>query len=958
MGAAGFLGSHITDKLLAKDIQVIGVDDLKKGLRENLSKASENSDFHLVIEDISGFNPDLERLDYIFITDGFENGLERIVDLFKKHKARCLMLSSIELYETDTEENSLKELRKAENILAKVASEAKLNARILRLGPVFGPRMSFKKQNDPVIKLIRQTLTSNLQKDSTLEFSSRVLFIDDAADLILRTIFAGSTAQKIFDGVNPEPVKVAEVKQVLLDPVWYEQRDFVFSELPPWPTPNLEKTVKFLNWKPKAKLLSSLKETLIFFKDNEIAPAEAEEDKQSLRSDDLKDQELAEPKEEHRLAIEESKREELNAFKGGGETERKKPEKRKISPKNFSFAFKHLYLTLLIAFVGYALILPLLTLGWGVFNFWTYLNEGYKDLHKGDFERSLTSFKKAGEGANTLQAFFETLEPVKKGGLDFPQIEAGRQIAYAADFLVSSSQSSAKGIQKLLLGLKASTGEKPESPESFFRDAQIELTSASNAMSEAEAILKKPALQLNLPRFIFEKIDRLNSKLVDYRLLLNKAQAISMLLPDLTGQGLSKKYLILLQNNMELRPAGGFIGSFAKVSFEGGKLKKIDVNDVYAIDGALALEVEPPAELKSDLGQKRWFLRDSNWEPDFPTAARQAQWFYTKETGETVDGVIAMDVSAMEKLLAVIGPLELADYNEKITDQNLFEKAVSHAEMSFFPGSQAKKSFLTALASETFNKLFFLPQNNWPAIIAALSGALDEKHISIYLNDPKLFSYADSQGWTQSMPRASKETDKQSLRSEDDLKEDFLALVEANLGANKANYYLDRNLNMETVIGKDGEIKHRLRVSYTNRSPSDTFPAGKYKNRLRLYLPFGSRLTRVLWGERDKTADASAFIDYGKTGYSILLELAPKEQKTLIIDYTVPLKIEFKDEKAKYKLNVIKQAGTLNDPFEWSVTYPISYRLVSDGGQRLGPQEQRITTDLSVDRSFEIEFKK
>src|SRR3990172_13095822 len=110
----------------------------------------------------------------------------------------------------------------------------------------------------------------------------------------------------------------------------------------------------------------------------------------------------------------------------------------------------------------------------------------------------------------------------------------------------------------------------------------------------------------------------------------------------------------------------------------------------------------------------------------------------------------------MEELLVNIGPLDLPDYNEKITPENLFEKAISHAELSFFPGSQAKKSFLTALTNQLFNKIFFLPPQNWPGIISALGRSLDERHISVYLNDPKLFSYLDSEGWTHVLPRASK----------------------------------------------------------------------------------------------------------------------------------------------------------------------------------------------------------
>lgn len=933
VGAAGFLGSHLVDRLLDKDIQVVGVDNLNTGKKENLRKAAENRNFHLILESVEKLDLDLERLDYLFITSVRVENLEKILQLFKQNKCRCLLVSSIDLYVRDNENDVLKQYKKTEERIAKFASDFNLNARILRLGPVFGPRMNFETE-DPIIRLLQQALTNNLQAEVSLEFSSRALYISDAVELTVRTIFAGSTAQKIFDGVNPEPVKIAEIKQVLLDPVWYESRDFEFCELPPWPTPNLEKTIKFLNWRPRAKLLSALKHTLAYFRDNEIKIPERETGKS------------------HEL--DEKKKGELEAFRKDTETVKSKAKNMKIFPK-FSIPSHKIFTLFLVALLTYAIIWPALILGWGVFTLRSELNEGFVNLQKGDFEKSLENIEQAQAGASAIRSILDSLEPVSKSGFLKGQLETAQQLVTLSDLLVSSAESTAGGIHGLLQGLRAVTGEKSESPQSYFTSAQVELDWAGQSLSQAETIVKSGQFQQKMPAIFANQIALLYSKSAIYRNLIDKAQAVASLLPNLVALSGSKNYLILLQNNMELRPGGGFIGSFAKVNFEGGKLKKLEVNDIYAIDGQLAIHVEPPKELKDDLGQQNWYLRDSNWESDFPTSARQAEWFYSKETGEKVEGVIAFDVSAMEKLLEVIGPLDLLDYNEKISSANLFEKAVSHAETGFFPGSQAKKSFLTALANEVFNKMFFLPQNNWPQILAALGSSLDEKHISIYLNDPKLFSYTDSLNWTHALPRASKETQN----------EDFLSLVEANLGANKANYYLDRSYNLETVIGKDGEIKHRMRVNFTNRSPSDTFPAGKYKNRLKIYLPFGSRLNRALWGESDVTKETSAFVDWGRSGYSMLLELAPKEKKVLVLDWSVPIKLEFKDGKAAYRLNIIKQAGTLKDPLEWSITYPISYQLISDQTQKIGPlrseaspQEQIISTDLSVDRSFEVEFKK
>ncbi|OGE27963.1 hypothetical protein A2867_02720 [Candidatus Daviesbacteria bacterium RIFCSPHIGHO2_01_FULL_40_11] len=937
VGAAGFLGSHLVDRLLVKGIQVVGVDDLENGKKQNLHEAVGNKNFHLLIKSPDELDLSLPRLDYLFIVSPGKWSLERVLELFKKNKCRCLLVSSINLYERGSDGGSISWFKEAEKKIAKFAGENNLNARVLRLGPVYGPRMDFETK-DPLIRLIQQALTDDLQKDVTLEFSSRALYVSDVVDLVVRTIFAGSTAQKIFDGVLPTPVKVAEAKQVLLDPVWYESRNFVPSELPPWSTPNLDKTIKTLNWYPKTDLVVGFRKTLQYFKDNEIHVPKLEEESSRVET---------KQKEE---SWDEEKKKALKVLKqdiGDGSREGTETKKRGGLPK-FPVHLSKIYLILIVALITYSLIWPGLVLGWGILSFRYQLGEGLKNLEKGEFGKSLRNINGAKAAVSEAKSIFDSLEPIRKTNLFKQQFELGDNLLNLSILSVTSARSSVSGMQALLRSISAVTGELTESPSSYFDYAKLELTSASEDLDKAHALIKSGYFNKELPPILARSVTSLSGKLALYSNLVDKAEAMSVLLPKLVALDGTKNYLILLQNNMELRPAGGFIGSFAKVAFENGKLKKLEVNDIYAIDGQLGFHVEPPKEIKEDLGQKDWFLRDSNWESDFPTSARQAQWFYTKETGERVEGVVAIDISAMEGLLSSIGGVELADYKEKITSENLFEKAVTHAELSFFPGTQAKKSFLTALTNAVFEKIFFLPQNNWPGIISSLGKSLDEKHISIYLNDPKLFSFIVSQNWAHVLPR----------QTDQNTNQDFLSSVEANLGANKVNYYLDRSYNLETVVGKFGEIQHRLRINYTNRSPSDTFPGGKYKNRMRIYLPFSSQLTRVLWGETDITKSVSSFVDFGRSGYSMLLELAPKEQKTLVLDYSVPVKLEFQRDSATYRLDVVKQAGTGRDPFQWTISYPLSFKIASSQTQNIGPQEQTISTDLSVDRSFEVEFRK
>lgn len=950
VGAAGFLGSHIVDHLLKKGIQVIGVDNLETGKPKNLEKAVKDKHFHFIQTAAAALDIELARLDYVFLATGTGWKLLSFLKWVQSFHPRIAFVSTINLYDKEAD-NELLWLKNAESEFAKFAHDNQLNARVIRLAALYGPRMHFRV-NDPIVRLIKSAIRGDLQKESTvLEFSTRALFIDDAVGLIIKSILAGATALKIFDGVLSPPTKVEDIKQVLLDPLWYENRGFTPTELPPWPTPNLEKTQKQLSWHPKAQLVSSLKETISYFKENEIEITEDDKTQQIALPEEPEIKQGKSVDNDERAALLSAFREQTPPVikKAANIEEREVQKVEKEASSHTNHLYKGLSVVVLIL-IMYALILPIITAGYGIYLFRTGLLSAADQLGKGEIEQSIRSVESAEQGIAYITELLAPLDFLRDQQMVGEYIYPLYDLRDLATYINQSVKHSILGTQAIYASLKSITGETNDDTAANLQKAQSELAEADKMLSKASAKLKDDQFRKRTPGMVRSRLAPLENKLSYYNNLVQKGRAGTTILTAMVALEGKKKYLVLLQNNSELRPTGGFIGSFAQIDFEGGKLKNLQVNDIYEIDGQLSFHVEPPKELKEDLGQNDWYLRDSNWEPDFATAARQAEWFYVRETGNRVDGVIALDISAVENLLTVVGELDLADYGEKVNAQNLFEQAVTHAEQGFFPGSQAKKQFLTALVNQLFNKVFFLPKQDWPGIVAAMGKSLEEKHLMVYLADQKLFSYMVSQNWAGTLPRATEEVDGQV--------NDFLAIFEANLGANKANYYVDRDYELQTVIGKEGEVDHRLKVSYTNRSPSNVWPAGKYKDRMRIYLPFGATLTKVVWGEQDITKSVTAFADYGRTGYSMLLELQPKESKGLIFTYRLPKNVKFKGADLLYQLDIIKQPGTLEDPFEWKLAYPINYKITSAPSAEIAPQEYVVSTDLSRDRRLEVKFNK
>lgn len=390
-------------------------------------------------------------------------------------------------------------------------------------------------------------------------------------------------------------------------------------------------------------------------------------------------------------------------------------------------------------------------------------------------------------------------------------------------------------------------------------------------------------------------------------------------LPSLVGAGEPKNYLVLLQNNMELRPTGGFIGSFALVRFDVAKISDIQVYDVYSADGQLRGYVQPPLPIEKYLGEASWNLRDSNWDPDFSISARRAEWFLDKTLDIRVDGVIAVNLNLLNSLLEVTGPIAVSDFGGTIDSYNFYKTIQDEVESDFFPGSRKKANYLTALTSSFVNKLVSLDGSYIPYLGRIFYLNLKAKDVQVYLHD----SLADSlfNGFATSSVLGEK-TCSNCL----DVK---TGIIEANLGVNKVNYYISRSGNYSFFVDKSG-VGAKLKIRIVNSSSLE-----KYGVYVRALAPENAEFNDAfVW---DKSGSQRILLEVesvqNRVEGGVWVSVPPGDWRE--IEFNWHLSRTFYSEPGEFSMTFLKQSGV--------GAYPASFNVVFNG-----------FTNLSGSRGFSL----
>ena len=355
--------------------------------------------------------------------------------------------------------------------------------------------------------------------------------------------------------------------------------------------------------------------------------------------------------------------------------------------------------------------------------------------------------------------------------------------------------------------------------------------------------------------------------------------------PALLGIGTPTNYLIEILDSTELRPGGGFLGSYGIAIITGGRLTSVHISDTYLLDNAYRATGNiiplPSSYTWFDIAPD-WSLRDSNLEADFPTSARYAEEIYMREGGKVpIQGVIAMTPMLIEQSLEITGPINVPEYHEIVTSRNLLDRIHYYLLGPGYQGgsvpspdglSSVNQHFVAVLAEHFLARVRQLPNAALSKFLQLMISSLHTKDLQLYLNLRTAENFLQTYHLDASIQAPAGES---------------LFVVDANIGVDKANSFINTTLNDQVTIDTRGNTIHHTTISYAWVTKGLIYGSPLYRDYVRVYIPPQSMLQKQNGWQPRGTSQAfgrqvwAGFftLSYGQTNTITLLWMDPGAAK-------------------------------------------------------------------------------
>jgi hypothetical protein len=392
--------------------------------------------------------------------------------------------------------------------------------------------------------------------------------------------------------------------------------------------------------------------------------------------------------------------------------------------------------------------------------------------------------------------------------------------------------------------------------------------------------------------------------------------------PWLLGKDKPRTYLLMFQNDAELRPTGGFWTAYGIIKVDNGKVTPSVSGNMYDLDDKLNSTIPAPRPIKSyHINVPYWYLRDMNLSPDFPTSIETFLSHYNKISGskDKIDAVIALDTQVLVDIVKVLGRVGVPGYGNFSADPDKRCDGCPQIiyELEYIAGKPRnyidtnRKGFLSPLMHSLLVNAMGSEKSKIAPLAQNLFNDVIQKHVLFYFVDPKIQEAAK----LANIAGALTATDNQT---------DYLHLNDSNMSSAKSNLFVTQKIKHE-IISQNGKVEHKLTVTYNNPSKASNcnmekgdlcLNAAKYRDWFRFYVPKGSTLQKMTGSEVEPLAyeelDKQVFEGFYGNKYPLYAQSSLRTS----IQYTSSIL-----PSSNYSLMLQKQPGTK----------PVEYELVVNG---------------------------
>lgn len=546
-------------------------------------------------------------------------------------------------------------------------------------------------------------------------------------------------------------------------------------------------------------------------------------------------------------------------------------------------------------------------------------------------------------------------------------ISSGQHLISAGKNIAEIGQLISGQLKPLTGDLKLKEGDLVI-PKALFSLTQS-LETVSGKMKAVKNDLDKVKVE-SLPQEYQAQITKIKEALPALDEYLRKSKSLFTVLTSLLGQNKTQEFIFIFQNNREIRPTGGFMGSLALVTAKNGEVKILEVpgRGPYEINDDLPLNIIPPKPLW--LVSNKWGIQDANWFPDFPATAAKINWFYDQSRGFSVDGIVSLTPDIIIDLLKITGPLTLDSYETVITADNFIEETQLKVEFEYDKATNKPKELIGDLIPLLLNKVLKTKPGDFLELAKVLQKAVSEKDLLIYAKDENLEKELIALNLAGEIKTAPK---------------DYLMVVNTNIGGGKTDGVIKQEISHEASLSSDGAIIDTVKIKRTHQGDPDN-PVTKIKNMdyLRIYVPAGAELLSasgfskidtnlILYPDAKATDDKDLLSiekdpvidertgtrvtsEFGKTCFANWLNVEVGESSEVIIKYKLPFKIE---GTGVYSLYLQKQPGVNGSLFTGVITLPSDINLVQGLPEGIIKDNKvKYQTTINKDKVYGVELEK